>query len=173
MSSLKSRRLVFGCYLVLLIVSAELLLGYFGLPGWPAFMVMILFFMAGMDVKKVPHILVGGLCGIAWILGAKLVLVSLGPVLGVEAARTLFVMLVVFSIVAFGEVAPMFFNNYAFLFLTTSTVAAAGPKPNPLLWMAVELVGGAAMIAGVVGIAKLMTPRAASGAAPATEARDG
>ena len=39
--------------------------GYLRVPGWPAFVALVLFFIEHMDVKKVPAILVGALVGIA------------------------------------------------------------------------------------------------------------
>ena len=69
---------------------------------------------------------------------------------------------VVYAIVAFGELVPLLFNNYAFMYLTVTGVAVQAPEPNPYLWMAVAAVGGALLIAGVIGIGKLMAPPAAT-----------
>lgn len=149
-------RLVFGLYLLVLIAVAELIAGHFKLPAWPAFMAMIFFFVEHMDVKKAPHILVGGVFGIACILLAKPVVAALAPLLGVEIATLAYILGIVYAIVAFGEMAPMFFNNYAFMYLTVTGLAMHLPQPNPFLWMAVAGIGGAALIGGVVGIVKLM-----------------
>jgi hypothetical protein len=149
-------RLVFGLYLLVLIAVAELIAGHFKLPAWPAFMAMIFFFVEHMDVKKAPHILVGGVFGIACILLAKPVVGALAPLLGVEIATLAYILGIVYAIVAFGEMAPMFFNNYAFMYLTVTGLAMHLPQPNPFLWMAVAGIGGAALIGGVVGIVKLM-----------------
>jgi hypothetical protein len=164
-AKLDPQRLTFGVYLIILIVIAELVFHRLNVPGWPAFMVMIFFFMEHMDPKKIPHILIGGLCGIACIVGAKFFITALAPSLGLEAATILFVVVVVYSIVAFGEMVPKVFNNYAFMYLTVSGVAAKLPDPNPFLWMAIELVGGIALLAGIVAIGKIMAARA-----PRTEA---
>jgi hypothetical protein len=32
------------------------------------------------------------------------------------------------------------------------------PEPNPYLWMAITGIGGGLLIAGVIGIGKLMSP---------------
>jgi hypothetical protein len=164
-AKLDPQRLIFGAYLLILIVAAELVFGHLHLPAWPAFMVMIFFFMEHMDGKKIPHIVIGGSCGIACLIAAKYMVTALAPSLGVEGATILFIVLVVYAIVAFGEIAPKVFNNYAFMYLTVSGVAAKAPDPNPLQWMAIELVGGGALLAGLVAIGKVMA--AAHGARPA------
>jgi hypothetical protein len=149
-------RLIFGLYLLLLIAAAELISGHFKLPAWPAFLAMIFFFVEHMDIKKVSHILVGLTFGIALILLATPTITALAPIMGVELASLTFVLVLVYAIVAFGEMVPMFFNNYAFMSLTVTGVAVRSPNPNPFLWMAIAAVGGALLIAGVVGIGKLM-----------------
>ena len=153
--------MIFGAYLLVLIVIAELIIGHFHLPAWPAFMAMIFFFVEHMDVKKARHILVGGAFGIALILTARPIIGALTPLLGVELARLAFILALVYAIVAFGEMLPMFFNNYAFMYLTVTGIAVTQAGANPFVWMAVTLVGGAALIAGVVGILKLMAAGAA------------
>jgi hypothetical protein len=158
-------RLVFGLYLLVLISVAVLVSEHFKLPSWPAFMAMIFFFLAEMDVKKVPHILVGGVFGIACILLAEPMIKALAPLIGVGFATLVYVLVVVYAIVAFGDMVPMVFNNYAFMYLTVTGVAVYAPNPKPFLWMAVAAIGGALLIAGVIGIVKIMTP--AGGSPPA------
>lgn len=162
MPGFNRQRLIFGLYLLVLIAGAELIASHFKLPAWPAFMAMIFFFVEHMDVKKAPHILVGGVFGIACILLAKPVVGALAPMLGVEMATLAYILAIVYAIVAFGEMAPMFFNNYAFMYLTVTGLAMHLPQPNPYLWMAVAGIGGGALIAGVVGIVKLMARSAST-----------
>lgn len=162
MPAFNRQRLVFGLYLLVLIAAAELIAGHFKLPAWPAFMAMIFFFVEHMDVKKAPHILVGGVFGIACILLAKPVVAALAPLLGVEIATLAYILGIVYAIVAFGEMAPMFFNNYAFMYLTVTGLAMHLPQPKLFLWMAVAGIGGGALIAGVVGIVKLMARSAST-----------
>ena len=162
MPKFNRQRLIFGLYLLVLITATELVTGHFQLPAWPAFMAMIFFFVEHMDTKKAPHILVGGVFGIGCILLAMPTISALAPLIGVEFARLAYILGIVFAIVAFGEMAPMFFNNYAFMSLTVTGLAMQLPQPDPYQWMAVAGVGGGLLIAGVVGIGKLMSP-------PATE----
>jgi hypothetical protein len=150
------QRLVFGLYLLVLIAAAVLITGHFKLPAWPAFMAMVFFFVEDMDAKKVPHILVGGMFGIACILVAAPIIGALAPLIGVEYATLVYILGIVYAIVALGVMVPLLFNNFAFMYLTVTGVAVQLPAPNPYLWMAVTGIGGALLIAGVVGIGKLM-----------------
>ena len=161
MATFNRQRLVFGLYLLALIAVAELVAGHFELPAWPAFMAMIFFFVEHMDPKKAPHILVGAVFGIACILLAAPVIGGLAPFIGPEFAKIVYVLAVVYAIVAFGEMAPMFFNNYAFMYLTVTGLAVQLPHPKPFLWMAVAGLGGGLLLAGVIGILKFMARGAA------------
>jgi hypothetical protein len=156
MAGFNRQRLIFGAYLLVLITIAEVVAGAFHLPAWPAFMAMIFFFVEHMDSKKVPQILVGAVVGVACILLAGPVVRALVPLVGLEAARLVFILGIVFAIVAFGEMLPLVFNNYAFMYLTVTALAMELPHPNPYLWMAVASIGGGLLIAGVMGIGKVM-----------------
>ena len=156
MAGFNRQRLIFGAYLLVLIALAEIIAGKFHLPMWPAFMAMIFFFAEHMDPKKAPHILVGAVFGIACILLAAPIVGALAPLMGFEAARLVFILGIVYAIVAFGEMLPLVFNNYAFMYLTVTALAMELPHPNPYLWMAVAAMGGGLLIAGVMGIGRLV-----------------
>lgn len=162
------QRLVFGLYLLVLIAAFEMAAGHLHLPAWPAFLAMIFFFVEHMDTKKVAPILVGGAAGIACILLARPFIGALAPLVGVELGRLVYILVLVYAIVAFGEMVPVVFNNYAFMYLTVTGVAVQLPAPNPFLWMAIAVGGGAVLIGGVVGIGKVMGAKGASGAGQGT-----
>jgi hypothetical protein len=168
MAKLNPQRLVFGLFLLVLIVVGEVVLHHFEWPTWPAFMIMIFFFVEHMNTKKIPEILVGGCVGIACIILAKYMIGALAPIMGQQIATLVFIVVVVYAIVAFGEILPIVFNNYAFMFLTVSAAMANAGKapPDPFVWMAVELVAGGIFIAGIIGILKIMGALAARKAAP-------
>jgi hypothetical protein len=48
------------------------------------------------------------------------------------------------------------------MYLTVTGLAMHLPQPDPYLWMAVAGIGGGALIAGVVGIVKLMARSAST-----------
>ncbi len=160
-------RLLFGIYLLGLIVALELVLHHFHLPTWPVFLVMIFFFEAHMNRQRAPHLLVGGLVGIACFVATVHFVELAGPALGLWPAKLLFVCLVVYAIVALGEALPLAFNNYAFMFFLVSGLAArdATTAPAPLTWMGLVVAGGAAVILGVLVIGKLVARTAAAPAA--------
>jgi hypothetical protein len=156
-------RLVFGLYLLVLIAAAVLISDQFKLPAWPAFMAMVFFFVEEMNTSKVPQILVGGMFGIGCILLATPIIGALAPLIGVQYATLAYILVVVYAIVAFGEMLPLIFNNFAFMYLTVTGVAVQAPEANPYLWMAITGVGGALLIAGVIAIGKLMSRSASVG----------
>ncbi len=162
MASFDRNRLVFGLYLLVLIAVFEVATGRLHVPAWPAFVAMVFFFVEHMDPKKAPAILVGAAAGIAAILLARPMIGALVPFLGFDLARLAYILILVYAIVAFGEMLPIVFNNYAFMYLTVAGVASQLPQPNPFLWMAVAVVGGAFLIGGVVAIGKMMAPKAAA-----------
>lgn len=159
-------RLIFGVYLLVLIAALELVLHRFHLPSWPVFMIMIFFFEAHMNRERAPHLMVGALVGIACFVATVQFVHLAGPVLGAWPAKLLFICLVVYAIVAFGEAFPVVFNNYAFMFFLVSGLAArdATYHPAPLTWMGLVVAGGAAVILGILLIARLVAKTAAPSA---------
>jgi uncharacterized membrane protein len=174
MAKLNPQRLLFGVFLLVLIVIGEIIFHTFHLPAWPAFMVMIFFFEAHMNLKKAPEILVGGMFGLLSVVLAGITIRALTPSMGQFPATVLFVVVAVYAIVAFGEILPIVFNNYAFMYLTVGAAVAKTQgilaaletkvpgletkigRPNPFLWIAIELVAGGLFIAGIIGILKIM-----------------
>src|SRR5450755_2426175 len=63
-------RLVFGLVVLAFIVVTEFVAAYLKVPAWPAYIAWVLFFIEGMNPKKVPSILVGAAVGIGLILMA-------------------------------------------------------------------------------------------------------
>jgi hypothetical protein len=158
MARLSKTRLIFGVFLLFLIVLMDLGMHHFHLATWPAFMVMIFFFENHMDPKRSPHILLGGLFGILNLVLLGLFLKAAAPILGILPAKLVYVCLFVYLIVALGEILPWAFNNYAFMYFLVSALAANvhDPAPNPWLWMGIHLAGGAVVIIGILGIGRLM-----------------
>jgi hypothetical protein len=139
------QRLVFGLFVLAFIVITELVVGYFRLPGWPAYLAWVLFFIEHMNPKQVAPILIGAAVGLVLILLAGPVIGALTPLLG-QWAKLVYVLAVVYSIFAFGEMIPLVLNNYTFMFITVAAVALAAPSPNPVTWLLMAVIGGGMLI---------------------------
>jgi len=164
MAGFSRRRLVFGLYLIVLVGLTEVITGRLGVPAWPAFVALVLFFLEHMEVKKISHILVGSLVGIALLLLAPATIGVLAHVLSPETARLAYILIAVYLIVALHDMLPMFFNSYAFMYLTVGGLALATPDPRPYVWALMAVVGGGVLILGAIFIGRI------SPAAPAPAA---
>jgi hypothetical protein len=151
-----TKNVLFGFLLVTLIIVFEIVLARLKLPAWPAFMVMIFFFVAHEDAKMTPNILLGGLAGIACVVLIKQFITLFEPSIGIEASRLIFIGLFVYSIVLFKDAIPYVFNSYAFMFFLVSALAAHDHVPAPYVWMCIELIVGGIFIAGIIGINKVV-----------------
>ncbi len=150
------RNVLFGFLLVTFIIVFEIILARLGMPAWPAFMVMIFFFVAHEDVRTAPNIVIGGLAGIACAVLLKDFLQLLGPALGAEAAKLTFIGLFVYSIVLLKDAIPYVFNSYAFMFFLVAALAAKEPDhAEPYVWMGIELIVGTMFIAGILGLNRI------------------
>ena len=147
---------LFGFLLVAFIIVFEIILARLKLPAWPAFMVMIFFFVVHEDARLTPNILIGGLTGIICVILIKKFIVGLEPFIGAEAAKLLFIGLFVYSIVLLKDAIPYVFNSFAFMFFLVSALAGQAPNPDPYIWMGVELIVGGIFIAGILGINNLV-----------------
>ena len=150
------RNILFGFLLVAFVIVFEVIFFSLSLPAWPAFMVMILFFVVHEDPKHAPHILIGGLAGIVCVVLSEMFIESFQPVMGHEAAKFLFVGLFVYAIVMLKDALPYVFNSHAFMFFLVAALAKPTAKVSPYVWMGIELVVGMIFIAGILGINRLV-----------------
>lgn len=144
---------IFLALLLVLIMAGELILEPRHLATWPAFLVMIFFFMAHMNIKEAPAILLGSAFG---IFNLVLIVYWFGvtvPLLGgdmakytdpqtVEAmfiAKLIYVALFVALIVFLKDIIPWIFNNYAFMCFTVAAAVAGG---NTAAAVAAKTVAG-------------------------------
>jgi len=153
---LTSRSILFGFLLVAFIIVFEIILARLHLPAWPAFMVMIFFFVVHEDIRQIPNILIGGFAGIVCVVLIGDFVHLLGPSMGMEAAKLTFIGLFVYAIVLLKDAIPYVFNSYAFMFFLVAALAAKQPDPDPYVWMGVELIVGSVFIAGIVGINRIV-----------------
>lgn len=116
---------------------------------WPAFMVLVLFFISGQNVNSFKSIFCGGAVGILLAAGLIIGIGTLVPMGVSQQAATLgLVGLIIFLLIALSGVANMFFNNYGFIYFTIACIYAA--KQDTVTWLLVMLVGGALLSAAVI-----------------------
>ena len=151
-----SHSMLFGLLLVAFIIIFEILLAYLKLPAWPAFMVMIFFFVVHEDTNQITPILIGGLAGILCVILIREFISVLKPAIGIEPAKLIFIGLFVYAIVLFKDALPAIFNSYAFMFFLVGSLAAKMHGTNPFVWMAVEFIVGGIFIVGILGINKIV-----------------
>ncbi len=153
---LTKKGLLFGFLLVAFVILFEIILARLSLPAWPAFMVMIFFFVIHENIKQALPILIGGLAGIACVLLCGKFIEILQPVIGHEPSKLLFIGLFVYSIVLLKDAIPYVFNSYAFMFFLVASLALPTAKVSPYVWMGIELVVGGIFILGILGINRLV-----------------
>jgi len=153
---LTKNNVLFGFLLVVFVIAFEIILAYLKLPAWPAFMVMIFFFVVHEDTKQAPGILIGGLAGIVCVILLELFIDALKPFAGHETAKLIFIGLFVYSIVMLKDAIPYVFNSYAFMFFLVAALAKQTPNANPYIWMGVELLVGGIFILGIMGINRIV-----------------
>jgi len=91
---------------------------------WPAFFVMISFFITGANIKNLPNIFIGCITGLILafllLMAATPTMAAIGPTLGL----LVLVWTVVFLIVFGKEFLPQAFNDFAFVYFTIALIFA-------------------------------------------------
>ncbi|WP_051273337.1 DUF1097 family protein [Desulfotruncus alcoholivorax] len=150
-------RVIFGVLLIALIMIGEIVLHITNLPTWPAFVCMILYFYAHMDPKQIPHIIIGSLFGLVNYITLVMFVKAMAPTIGLFPAQLIYIGLFVGLIVLLKDHVSVVFNNNAFLLLFVAGVASkVPPAPQPMQWIAVQLIGGTALVLGVLGVQKIV-----------------
>lgn len=144
---------IFLALLLVLIMAGELILEPMHLAAWPAFLIMIFFFMSHMNIKEAPAILLGSAFGIFNLVLIVYFFDLTVPLLGgdmakytdphtVEAmfiSKLIYIALFVALIVFLKDIIPWVFNNYAFMCFTVSAAVAGG---NTAAAVAAKTVAG-------------------------------
>lgn len=127
--------------------------------GWPAFLALPLFFLAGgTDPKKLIDIFAGGIVGLALAAAITPLVTFLvkSAAFPQDLAILLIVGLLVFIIIALGGKLPLLFSNYTFVYFT---VALAFTPQNTLPWMGTLLLAGAFFIGACLLSIGFVVPR--------------
>ncbi len=167
-----------GLIVATMVCLGVIVIGALGVEAtWPAFFIMISFFITGADVNNLPKIVIGAITG---LLLSFLLLIAAAPAmaaLGATLGLLILVWLVVFLIVFGGEFLPQAFNDFAFIYFTIALIfAAEAATMTPaaivseyVTWALTAVLGGGGILAGIIGCITLarkvglLPPAAASG----------
>jgi hypothetical protein len=138
-----------------------IVLGQFGIKdGWPAFIVLLFFFETGANPANLKNIFAGGAVGLLLAWGLHPLAGALVPALGPELGVLLAVGIIVFLLIALGDISHMLFNNYAFMYFT---IAMIYPVQATVTWLGVLFLGGAFFVGGILLVIKLLESAKAKG----------
>ncbi len=167
-----------GLIIATIVCLGVVVIGALGIHAtWPAFFIMISFFITGADVKNLPSIFIGCITGLVL---AFLLLIAATPTmaaLGATVGLLVLVWIVVFTIVFGKEFVPQAFNDFAFIYFTIALIfAAEAATMTPaaivsqyVTWALTAILGGGGILAGIIVCitlarkAGLLPPAAASG----------
>lgn len=112
---LKNQTLIAGLIVAAWLCVTLVVLGIFKITqGWPAWLILLFFFESGANLKNLINISVGGIVGLLLSGVLPLAVGAIAPVLGLQVSILIVVFIIVFLLIGLGDVAHMFFNNYAF-----------------------------------------------------------
>ncbi|OLN30185.1 hypothetical protein [Desulfosporosinus metallidurans] len=171
---------VLGVLLVALIMVGEVVLEKFHLATWPAFMIMVFFFMAHAKIKEAPAILIGCFFGFCNLIIIKYWYGLTVPIFGgnmakatspetVEAmfnSKLVYVAIFVLSIIFLKDVITWVFNDYAFMVFIFAALASGGNSAAALVGKTVA--GAANAVAAKGDPAAIAAMKAATDKALAT-----
>ena len=124
------------------------LLGLFKIHQvWPAALVVLFFFLGHADTKNIPNIFVGAAVGLLMAAALPICVKYLAPTLGLKPAIYVMVGVMVFLIVALGDVLHIAFNDYNFAYFT---IALIFHEQLTVHWIATLLLAGPFFLFGVL-----------------------
>lgn len=179
------RKLVLAILLVALIMVAEFILEGNHLATWPAFMIMVYFFMSHTDIKQAPHIIIGscfGLCNLILIKywyglsvplfgGDMTKLTSPETVEAIFHAKLVYIAIFVIAIIFLRDVINWVFNDYAFMTFIIAGLASGGNSTAALVGKTVAGAANKVLAEGnpaAVAAMKAATDKALAATVPVT-----
>lgn len=124
--------------------------------GWPAYLSLLFFMESGGKPENLKKVFIGGVVGILISYGVAFSIPLLVPIMGNLPAILLVVCSSIFLLILFGDVLPLFLNNYAFAYFMIASIL---PKQMTIEWVFVLLIGGTIFCAGVLGTMKYVVKR--------------
>jgi len=151
---ISKHRLITGLIVASWLCVTLYVLGLFNIHGgWPAFLALMFFIMAGGKTDKLKPIFLGGATGLLMaaliVIGVEFLMASIG--MGMQTAIYIMVFITVFLLVVLEDLSHTLFNSYAFCYFTVALVPA---QQSTLEWSVVLFLGGAFFIAGVIMLSR-------------------
>jgi len=100
------------------------------------------------------NIFVGAVFGLLLAALVPIAVAAIAPTVGVLGGSLIVVFVLVFLIIAMGDIAHIFFNNYAFVYFTIALIF--GKEQLTIQWLIVLVAGGIFFTGGVLIFAKLL-----------------
>jgi hypothetical protein len=127
--------------------------------GWPAFLALMFFTMAGGKTETLKSIFIGGTIGLLMarilVIGVEF-LVPMG--IGMQPAIFIMVFITVFLLVILEDLSHTAFNSYSFGYFTVALVPVEQATTQ---WLIALFLGGAFFIGGVIFISRFVAKRRA------------
>jgi len=150
---ISKHRLITGLIVAVWLCLTLFLLGIFGThSGWPAFLVLMFFTLAGGKTQVLKPIFIGGTVG---LLIAKVLIIGVDVLIprgvGAQVAIYIMVFITVFLLVILEDLSHTLFNSYSFAYFTVALV----PKEQATVeWLIALYLGGAFFTGGVIILSK-------------------
>lgn len=131
--------------------------------GWPAFLTLMFFTLAGGKMEKLKDIFIGGAVG---LLMARLLVIGVEIIMplgiGMQLAIYIMVFITVFLLIILEDISHMLFNSYSFGYFTVALIPA---QQTTMVWLVTLFIGGAFFAGGVIFISKSLAKLKAAKAA--------
>lgn len=157
---LQMKTVIEGLFISSIVLIAVVALGIFKIAEvWPATIALIFFFESKAKMDNIKNIFLGGAMGIFLAYAMIQCVIFLGPiVMNAELALLIPLFVIVFLIVALGEVVHPFFNNYTFCYFTVALIT--GAKQTPVTSLISLAVGGGFLVAMGVLMVRMIVKHA-------------
>lgn len=124
---------------------------------WPAFIVLLLFFLAGANPKSLIQIMPGAVFGLLVAFISTPFAKWIESLVGNEKLAVLIGVFIILAVlVALKDFIPALFNNYALLYWTVALAFAPEIPTQTLPWILTAVLGGAFAVGGLILIFRLL-----------------
>jgi len=159
--NISKHRLITGFIVASWLCVTLYVLGLFNIHGgWPAFLALMFFIMAGAKTDKLKPIFLGGTTGLLMaaliVIGVEFLMSNMS--IGMQTAIYIMVFITVFLLVILEDLSHTLFNSYAFCYFTVALVPA---QQSTVEWLVVLFFGGAFFIAGVIMLSRFVAKMSA------------